>query len=168
MVCQEQSKLTLDDFEDWLRNQVLQVSTKHALGKAISFALILLTKLKVNLEHGELELDNNDAELNMRCIPVGRKNYLFADSERGDITGWVRSKRNEFSFLDKEVYGTCRYETTSFPYRHWRRAWRYGNGGDDGTADARAGWCQAVCRHGRARHPKAWRRRPSGNRPVAL
>ena len=57
MVCQEQSKLTLDDFEDWLRNQVLQVSTKHALGKAISFALILLTKLKVNLEHGELELD---------------------------------------------------------------------------------------------------------------
>ena len=115
MVCQEQSKLTLDDFEDWLRNQVLQVSTKHALGKAIRFALILLTKLKVNLEHGELELDNNDAELNMRCIPVGRKNYLFADSERGDITGWVRSKRNEFSFLDKEVYGTCRYETTSFP-----------------------------------------------------
>lgn len=34
-------------------------------------------------EDGRCELDNNTAERSMRCIAVGRKNYLFAGSDRG-------------------------------------------------------------------------------------
>ncbi len=32
---------------------------------------------------GRLEIDNNIAENAMRCIAVGRKNYLFAGSDSG-------------------------------------------------------------------------------------
>ena len=35
------------------------------------------------LEHGVLELDNNTAERSMRCVALGRKNYLFVGSEGG-------------------------------------------------------------------------------------
>ena len=35
------------------------------------------------LDHGVLELDNNTVERAMRCVAVGRKNWLFAGSEGG-------------------------------------------------------------------------------------
>ena len=35
------------------------------------------------LDHGFLEADNNSAERSMRCVALGRKNYLFMGSERG-------------------------------------------------------------------------------------
>ena len=35
------------------------------------------------LDHGFLEIDNNSAERAMRCVALGRKNYLFVGSEGG-------------------------------------------------------------------------------------
>ena len=35
------------------------------------------------LDHGFLEIDNNTAERSIRAIALGRKNWLFAGSERG-------------------------------------------------------------------------------------
>ena len=35
------------------------------------------------LDHGVLELDNNTAERSMRCVALGRKNYLIVGSEGG-------------------------------------------------------------------------------------
>ena len=35
------------------------------------------------IDHGILEIDNNSAERSMRCVALGRKNYLFMGSERG-------------------------------------------------------------------------------------
>ena len=35
------------------------------------------------LENGFLELDNNSAERSIRCVALGRKNYLFVGSEGG-------------------------------------------------------------------------------------
>ena len=80
---QDRSKPRLESFENWLRSELNQVSRKSALGKAISYALSRLTHLKIYLDHGELELDNNTAERGMRSIAVGRKNYLFIGSEGG-------------------------------------------------------------------------------------
>lgn len=80
---QAQAKPELEAFEIWLRHQQQQVSAKSTLGKAIRYGLTRLTKLKVYLEHGHLELDNNTAERGMRCIAIGRKNYLFVGSEGG-------------------------------------------------------------------------------------
>ena len=42
-----------------------------------------MKKLWPYLAHGFLEADNNSAERSMRCVALGRKNYLFMGSERG-------------------------------------------------------------------------------------
>jgi len=39
--------------------------------------------LRPYLDHGFLEIDNNAAERSIRAIALGRKNWLFAGSERG-------------------------------------------------------------------------------------
>ncbi len=38
------------------------------------------------LDDGKIEIDNNAAERAMRSIAVGRKNWLFAGSDRGGDT----------------------------------------------------------------------------------
>ena len=38
------------------------------------------------LDNGKIEIDNNAAERAMRSIAIGRKNCLFAGSERGGDT----------------------------------------------------------------------------------
>ena len=42
-----------------------------------------MSKMRDYLDHGVLELDNNTAERSMRCVALGRKNYLFVGSEGG-------------------------------------------------------------------------------------
>jgi len=42
-----------------------------------------MKKMRAYLDHGVLELDNNTAERSMRCVALGRKNYLFVGSEGG-------------------------------------------------------------------------------------
>ena len=42
-----------------------------------------MKKLRPYLDHGFLEIDNNSAERAMRCVALGRKNYLFVGSEGG-------------------------------------------------------------------------------------
>ncbi len=42
-----------------------------------------MKRLRPYLEHGFLELDNNAAERAIRPLALGRKNWLFAGSERG-------------------------------------------------------------------------------------
>jgi transposase len=60
------AKPVLDDLEPWLGHQLTRIK-----------------RLRPYLDHGFLELDNNRAERGMRAIPIGRKNWLFAGSERG-------------------------------------------------------------------------------------
>ena len=69
--------------EDWLGAQLPKISGKSELAKAIRYALSRLPKLRPYLDHGFLEIDNNPAERSMRCVALGRKNYLFMGSEGG-------------------------------------------------------------------------------------
>jgi len=80
---QEKAKPLLDDLEDWLGAQLPKISGKSELAKAIRYALSRLPKLRPYLDHGFLEIDNNPAERSMRCVALGRKNYLFMGSEGG-------------------------------------------------------------------------------------
>ena len=43
----------------------------------------LLTALCVYINNGQTEIDNNAAERSIRGIALGRKNYLFAGSDKG-------------------------------------------------------------------------------------
>lgn len=60
-----------------------QVSTKSALATAIRYALSRWPALTRYRDDGHLEIDNNIAERALRCVALGRKNYLFAGADAG-------------------------------------------------------------------------------------
>ena len=80
---QARAKPVLDDLEQWLQNQLLKISGKSPLAAAIRYALSRMPHVRPYLDHGILELDNNAAERSMRCVALGRKNYLFMGSQTG-------------------------------------------------------------------------------------
>jgi uncharacterized protein (DUF1810 family) len=80
---QEKAKPLLDQLEHWLSDQLPKISGKSELAKAIRYALTRIKKLRPYIDHGILEIDNNSAERSMRCVALGRKNYLFMGSEGG-------------------------------------------------------------------------------------
>jgi transposase len=83
---QERSKPKLDDFGTWLEGQSRSVLPKSPLGEAIYYALHNWPALNVYLEDGDLDIDNNAAERALKCVAIGRKNWLFAGSDRGGKT----------------------------------------------------------------------------------
>ena len=50
---------------------------------------ILLSELCAFLEHGEIEISNNQVENAIRPIIVGRKNWLFCDTQGGAIASTI-------------------------------------------------------------------------------
>jgi transposase len=82
----EQSKPKLDDLGKWLELQSRSVLPKSPLGGAIGYALNQWTALNRYLEDGDLDIDNNAAERALRCVAIGRKNWLFAGSDHGGRT----------------------------------------------------------------------------------
>ncbi len=72
-----------DDLERWLAMQLTTISGKSPLAAAIRYALTRMERLRPYLDKGILELNNNAAERGLRAVALGRKNYLFVDSEAG-------------------------------------------------------------------------------------
>jgi hypothetical protein len=62
---------------------VSKLSAKSTLADAFRYAINRRDALSRFVTDGRLEMDNNIAENAMRCIAVGRKNYLFAGSDAG-------------------------------------------------------------------------------------
>jgi transposase len=69
-----------------LEQRLPQVSGKSALAEAIRYALTRWPTLTRYLADGRLEIDNNIAKRAMRAVVLGRKNWLFADSDGGGAT----------------------------------------------------------------------------------
>ena len=80
---QDDSKPIFDDLEDWLHAPLPKISGKSPLAQAIRYGLNRMPKTRPYLDNGFLELDNNTAERAMKPIAIGRKNWMFAGSERG-------------------------------------------------------------------------------------
>ena len=74
-------KPLLDAFFSWLEEQT--VSGKGKLAKAVGYALNEKQYLYTFLEDGNVPIDNNRAENAIRPFAVGRKNWLFNNTERG-------------------------------------------------------------------------------------
>ena len=60
-----------------------EVSSKSALGKAVSYALNHWNGLAAFLEDGRIEADFNVVERSMKSVALTRKNSLFVGNERG-------------------------------------------------------------------------------------
>ena len=55
------------------------------LGQAISYTLNQWEEVLTYIDHGQVEIDNNGIERDVRPVAIGRKNYLFVGSpEAGD------------------------------------------------------------------------------------
>jgi hypothetical protein len=80
---QEKTKPLLEKFGDWLREERQKVLPKSPIGQAIAYTVSNWQALNRYVEDGELDPDNNAAERALRCIAVGRKNWLFAGNDRG-------------------------------------------------------------------------------------
>lgn len=68
-------------YHSWLEEQ--NVSGKGKLAKAVNYALNEKKYLYTFLEDGNVPIDNNCAENAIRPFAVGRKNWLFSNTERG-------------------------------------------------------------------------------------
>jgi len=82
-VRQEYSRPLLDAIKTWMEQTLKTLSQKSATAKAIHYALRRWDALERYCDDGRIEIDNNAAERALRCVALGRKNYLFAGSDAG-------------------------------------------------------------------------------------
>ncbi len=80
---QARAKPVFDDLEEWLQARLPKISGKSPLAKAIRYALNRMPKTRPCLDNGFPELDNNTVERAMKPVAIGRKNRMFAGSQRG-------------------------------------------------------------------------------------
>jgi transposase len=79
---QEQAKPLLADWHTWLLAAHKTVAAGSGTAKAIDYALKRWPALLRYADSGTLPIDNNPVENTIRPIAVGKKNWLFAGSER--------------------------------------------------------------------------------------
>ena len=79
----DKAESVFDDLEIWLHVQLPKIFGKSPLAQAIRYALNRMPKARPYLDNGFLELDNNTAERAMKPVALGRKNWMFAGSQRG-------------------------------------------------------------------------------------
>lgn len=80
---QQDAVAILDRFKAWLDTQ--SVPPQSALGRAVRYALGQWPRLLVYTEDGRLNIDNNGVENAIRPFALGRKNWLFSDTQGGVI-----------------------------------------------------------------------------------
>jgi transposase len=78
---QKEALPILTQLEQWLKENIItQVLPQSAIGKAIGYALTRWDKLMLYATDGNLLIDNNLIENQIRPVAVGRKNYMFCGS----------------------------------------------------------------------------------------
>jgi len=77
------SRPLLESLKQWLDETLVKLSKKSDTAVAVRYALGRWESLLRYCDDGHLEIDNNAAERALRAVALGRKNYLFAGSDRG-------------------------------------------------------------------------------------
>jgi transposase len=82
-VRQAKSRPLIEAIRDWLNVQLLRISKGSDLAEAMRYTLRHWAGLTLFLDDGRIELDTNTVEREIRRIPLGRKNALFAGNDTG-------------------------------------------------------------------------------------
>lgn len=104
----------LDRFKAWLDKQ--SVPPQTLLGKAIAYTVAQWSRLVIYTEDGRLNIDNNRVENAIRPFALGRKNWLFSDSQGG-----VKASANLYSLIETAKanglndYAYLKYVFSEFP-----------------------------------------------------
>jgi transposase len=109
-VRQAESRPVVEALRAWLDATRPTVTPKSKLGQALAYLDGQWSRLVVFLDHGEVEMTNNAAEQAIRPFAVGRKNWLFSDTQGG-----AKASANLYSLLmtakanGLEPYGYLRH-----------------------------------------------------------
>jgi transposase len=79
----ERSRPLLESLKQWWEETLGKLSRKSDTSLAVRYALGRWEALMRYCDDGRVEIDNNAAERALRPVALGRKNYLFAGSDRG-------------------------------------------------------------------------------------
>ena len=82
-VRQDQSQAMLDKMRVWLNTALPAITPQSKLGEALAYLHKYWPRLIRYVEHGDLPIDNNPCENAIRPFVIGRKNWLFSDSQAG-------------------------------------------------------------------------------------
>jgi len=97
----------LDSMHLWLQTSLGTLSRKSETAAAIQYALTLWPAMVRYVDDGRIEIDNSAAERSLRGVAVGRRNYLFAGSDRGGERAavfYTLIESAKLNGLDPEAY----------------------------------------------------------------
>ena len=82
---QEDSRPLVDEFFNWCHRerQRPELTKTNPLSKALAYAENHQASLRVFLDDPGVQMDTNHLERLLRCIPMGRKNWMFCWTETG-------------------------------------------------------------------------------------
>jgi transposase len=83
MIRQMHAAPVLDKLKAWAQTTLIALSGKSPLAAAIRYMLSHWDGLVLYCANGDVEIDSNTVERQIRPIAVGRKNHLFAGSQAG-------------------------------------------------------------------------------------
>ncbi|WP_171038367.1 transposase, partial [Pseudoalteromonas sp. S4492] len=81
----EESRPLVDEFFHWCHQerQRPELTKTNPLSKALAYAENHQSSLMVFLDDPDVQMDTNHLERLLRCIPMGRKNWMFCLTETG-------------------------------------------------------------------------------------
>ena len=82
---QSQSTLIIDKLKQWMDKTLANTPPKSDIGKAVSYLHNQWPRLIRYVDDGEYPIDNNRAENSIRPFVIGRKNWLFSNSQKGAV-----------------------------------------------------------------------------------
>ena len=80
---QEEAVPVLDNFYTWLQKQYACAPPKSSFAKALFYCLHNCQELTQYVTDGDLAIDNNVSEREMKYVAMGKKAWLFYGSDKG-------------------------------------------------------------------------------------
>jgi transposase len=77
------TKVVMDEMKKWMDKEITLVLPSSPSGKALEYTMNLWPKLIIPCTNEKLCLDNNSIENKIRPFVIGRKNWLFCDTQKG-------------------------------------------------------------------------------------
>lgn len=97
-VRKEKSMPLMQSLYGWIQVQLKTLSVHAEIAKVFGYMLKQWSALNVFCSDGRVEIDNNICENALRCVALGRRNYLFFGSDRG----------GEAAAIIYSLLGTCK------------------------------------------------------------
>tara|TARA_R110001583_G_scaffold92911_3_gene235632 strand:+ start:107 stop:850 length:744 start_codon:yes stop_codon:yes gene_type:complete len=107
---QEKSRPQINKLRAWLDKTLQQTLPKGKTGEALAYLDKNWDKLTIYVTDGRLNIDNNPFENAIRPFAIGRKNWLFSDSQKG-----AKASAMLYSMIE-----TANSNPTRIYVRYWR------------------------------------------------